>query len=63
MQQKPLRVSSNVHLKSENFMINKPYFNKQVQHIENLFNIKRKSKDSLMWHKEFLLWDSEVQNG
>lgn len=44
-------------------MINKPYFNKHVKHIENVFNIKRKSKYTLMWHKDYLLWDPEVQNG
>ena len=44
-------------------MINKPYFNKRVKHIENVFNIKRKSKYTLMWHKDYLLWDPEVQNG
>ena len=44
-------------------MINKPYFNKHVKHIENVFNITRKSKYTLMWHKDYLLWDPEVQNG
>lgn len=44
-------------------MINTPYVNKLVKHIENSFNIKRKSKDSLMWYKDYLLWDPDVQNG